>query len=74
MHQHVFQRCASVTLTLPDFDGRYALYSGFQCACGATDSCLSWAKPTGRHLTYTELRAVQARERKVRSLPGREQR
>lgn len=70
MHTHTFTHTpahpampALVTLTLPDSSGRYELHQQFGCVCGAITNCTSWARNTGRHLTYAELREVGRQER-----------
>ena len=62
MRHHHYQRHLVTTLTLPTAEGRYEVFQAFECACGESLSCTSYALNTGRHLTVDELKLVQAKE------------
>lgn len=64
-HRHVFATRERLALSLPDTAGRYELFSSFRCACGATHWATSWSRSAGRHLTQTELVAVERQERRA---------
>lgn len=63
-HRHHFTPTLRLTLTLPETaTGRYELFQVFACDCGTTFHCTSWARNTGRHLTWEELQEVGRQER-----------